>query len=61
MNEDILTGFSPVPSQIYLDKQPSLLLYSKPKIMPIKSPNLQMIEKLQIKAQILDIPIHEIE
>ena len=43
----VLKGFNPVPTQIYLEKQPNLTLFSKPKIIPLKSPNLQMIEKLE--------------
>jgi len=55
--ESVLKGFAPIPTQIYLDKQPSVMLFSKPKIMPIKSPNLIMLEKMQKAAQNLESKI----
>ena len=58
--EKALRGFNPVPTQIYLEKQPNLTLFSKPKIIPLKSPNLQMIEKLENGAlaqeEEIDVP-----
>lgn len=47
---NILNGFNPPQTHIYLDKQPNMALFCKPKIIPLKSPNLQMIEKLQKNA-----------
>lgn len=49
-SEKVINGFNPFPTEIYLDKQPNLTLFSKPKIIPIKSPNLLMIEKLENNA-----------
>jgi hypothetical protein len=54
----VLKGFSPVASQIYLERDPTLSCFCKPKIMPLKSPNLQMLERLEAEAsnQKIDIP-----
>ena len=60
--ERAFKGFNPVPTQIYLEKQPNLTLFSKPKIIPLKSPNLQMIEKLEngALAQENDIEVPDV-
>lgn len=55
-----LRGYPPVESQTYLHKQPNLSLFCKPKIMPLKSPNLQMIEKLQAEANVKDVSIPDV-
>ena len=55
--ETVLKGFSPVASQIYLEKQPNLSLFCKPLILPLKSPNLQMIERMEAAANAKDIEI----
>ena len=55
-----MKGYPPVASQIYLQKQPNLSLFCKPKIMPLKSPNLQMIEKLQAEANVKEIVIPDV-
>lgn len=55
--EAVLKGFTPVASQIYLEKQPNLSLFCKPLILPLKSPNLQMIEKMEAAANVKDIEI----
>ena len=48
--EEVLHGFPPTPSQIYLEKQPNLTLFCKPKILPLKSPNLKKKKKMEIAA-----------
>jgi hypothetical protein len=58
--EKVLRGFSPVASQIYLEKQPNLSLFCKPKIMPLKSPNLQLLEKLEAEANTQQIVIPDV-
>ena len=52
--ERVLQGYPPVPNQTYLEKQPNLSLFCKPKIMPLKSPNLQLIEKLEAESNFKD-------
>jgi hypothetical protein len=58
--ERALRGFSPVASQTYLEKQPNLSLFCKPKIMPIKSPNLVLLERLQAEANTQEVPLADI-
>ena len=48
----VLKGFSPVASQIYLEKQPNLSLFCKPLILPLKSP---IIENNVLKTPILTL------
>lgn len=55
--ERAMKGFAPAASQIYLDKQPNLSLFCKPKIMPLKSPNLEMMERLEAEANTCEISI----
>ncbi|KAK8853982.1 hypothetical protein M9Y10_016531 [Tritrichomonas musculus] len=56
----VLKGFSPVASQIYLEKQPNLSLFCKPLILPLKSPNLQMLEKMEAAANANEIDIQSV-
>jgi hypothetical protein len=58
--ERILRGFPPVASQIYLEKQPNLSLFCKPKIMPLKSPNLQLLEKMEAEANTQQIVVPDV-
>jgi hypothetical protein len=58
--EKALKGFSPVASEIYLTKQPNLSLFCKPKIMALKSPNLQLLEKLESEANTKQIVIPDV-
>jgi hypothetical protein len=55
--ERVLRGFSPVASQTDLKKQPNLSLFCKPKIMPIKSPNLPLLEPMQAEANTQEVPL----
>lgn len=55
--QQALKGFTPVPSHIYLEKQPNLSLFCKPLILPLKSPNLQMLEKMESAANANSIQI----
>jgi len=53
--EEALRGFPPPPNQVYLENQPKPSLFCKPKIMPLKSPNLQMIERLEAEANTKEV------
>jgi hypothetical protein len=55
--ERVLRGFSPAASQTYLEKKPSLSLLCKPKIMPLKSPNLLLLERMQADANTRQIAV----
>jgi hypothetical protein len=43
-----------------LEKQPNLSLFCKPKIMPLKSPNLQLLEKLEAEANTKQVVIPDV-
>jgi hypothetical protein len=44
-----------VAGQIYFEKRPNLSLFCKPKIMPLKSPDLRLFEKLEAEANIKQV------
>jgi hypothetical protein len=58
--EKALTGFPPVARQIYLEKQPNLSLFCKPKIIPLKSYNLQVLERMEAAANTTEITIPDV-
>ena len=55
--ERALKGFPPAASQIYLEKQPNLSLFCKPLLIPLKSPNLLMLEKMEQVAIAKEITV----
>lgn len=55
-----MRGFAPAASQIYLDKQPNMSMFCKPKILPLKSPNLQMLEKMEAEANTKEIVVPDV-
>ena len=55
-----MRGFAPAASQIYLDKQPNMSMFCKPKILPLKSPNLQMLERMEAEANVKEITVPDV-
>lgn len=50
-NKELMEGFTPKPATIYLHKQPALTLFCRPKIIPLKSDNLKLLEHLERQAE----------
>ena len=58
--ERALKGFPPQANHMYMQRQPNLSLFCKPKIMPLKSPNAQLMERLENEASVKEITVPDV-
>ena len=45
-----MDGYIPSVNEFYLEKKPAPMLFSPPKLLPLKSHNLKMTEELEKKT-----------